>query len=145
MSFLRNLLWRIRDRLRRFMVGRYGSDKLNMAILGIGLLLIVVTMINPIGILDLILTGLSYAMMFWAIFRTFSRNTYKRREENRYYLRCRDTVKRKLQQYRLRWAQRKEYRFFRCEKCRTLARVPRGRGKICITCPHCKHEFIRKS
>ena len=115
------------------MMGRYGSDKLNMAILGIGLLLIVVAMINPIGILDLILTGLSYAMMFWAIFRTLSRNTYKRYQENRKFLQFFDRLK------------DRDHRYYDCPKCHQVVRVPRGKGKIAITCPKCREKFIKKT
>ena len=44
-----------------------------------------------------------------------------------------------------RWAQRSTYRFFKCPQCKQTVRVPKGRGKICITCPKCKTEFIKKS
>jgi uncharacterized paraquat-inducible protein A len=43
------------------------------------------------------------------------------------------------------WAQRKTYAFFRCPKCRQRVRVPKGRGRICITCPKCRTEFTRRS
>ena len=131
--FLRQVGAKLSSAGRHFMMGRYGSDKLNMAILGIGLLLIVVTMINPIGILDLILTGLSYAMMFWAIFRMFSRNTYKRYQENRKYLLFVSRIK------------DREHRYYHCPRCRQTVRVPRNKGKIAITCPKCKEQFIKKT
>lgn len=131
--FLRQVGAKLSAGWRHFMMGRYGSDKLNMAILGIGLLLIVVTMINPIGILDLILTGLSYAMMFWAIFRMFSRNTYKRYQENRKYLLFVSRIK------------DREHRYYRCPRCHQTVRVPRNKGKIAITCPKCKEQFIKKT
>ena len=44
-----------------------------------------------------------------------------------------------------RWAQRSTYRFYKCPQCKQTVRVPKGRGKICITCPKCKTEFIKKS
>ena len=136
---------KIRAWLQKTMAGRSGPDELSHFCSVVGWLLVLLSLLLPWAVVSTVLCALGVAVTVGSLLRMFSRNTYKRREENRYYLRCRDTVKRKLQQYRLRWAQRKEYHFFRCEKCRTLARVPRGRGKICITCPHCKHEFIRKS
>ena len=39
----------------------------------------------------------------------------------------------------------REHRYFDCAKCRQLVRVPRGKGKIMITCPKCKEKFQRKS
>ena len=74
--------------MRRFMVGRYGTDKLNMAMLGVGLVLSLVTMfVHRPWWLNLSLTLLAYVIMFWCIFRCLSRNTYRRYQENRKYLR----------------------------------------------------------
>ena len=130
---MQNFLYRLRSGFQRFMMGRYGTDKLNMAILIAGLLLSVVALFNPIALLDLALTALSYGLMFWAIFRCLSRNTYKRYEENRRYLRFMERLK------------DREHRYYDCPRCRQVVRVPRGKGKIAITCPKCKEKFIRKS
>ena len=77
--------------------------------------------------------ALSYALMFWAIFRALSRNTYKRYQENRKFLLIFDRLK------------DRNNRYFDCPKCRQTVRVPRGKGKISITCPRCKEKFIRKT
>ena len=123
----------MRNFFRRFMMGRYGTDKLNMAILVVGLLCSVATMINPLPSLDLLLTGLAYGLMLWAIFRCLSRNTYRRYQENRKYLRFMERIK------------DREHRYFECPRCRQPVRVPRGKGKISITCPKCKEKFIKKT
>ena len=39
----------------------------------------------------------------------------------------------------------KEHRYFTCKQCKTICRVPVGKGKIIITCPKCGHQFIKKS
>ena len=39
----------------------------------------------------------------------------------------------------------KVYRYFKCPHCRQSIRVPRGRGRISITCPKCGTSFIKKS
>lgn len=123
----------MRNWLRRFMEGRYGTDKLNTAILGVGVAACLLSMFIKLPLLDLLLTLLSYALMIWAIFRCLSRNTYKRYQENRKYLnflnRCKD----------------REHRYFSCPRCRQSVRVPRHKGKISITCPKCKEKFIRKT
>ena len=123
----------MRNFLRRFMMGRYGTDKLNMAILVVGLICSVIALINPIPSLDMLLTVLSYGLMFWAIFRCLSRNTYKRYQENRKYLRLVERLK------------DREHRYFDCPRCRQPVRVPRGKGKISITCPKCKEKFIKNT
>ena len=124
---------RIRSWFRRFMTGRYGTDKLNMYILGAGVIACLLTIFIPVALVDLILTALSYGLMIWAISRTFSRNTYKRYQENRKFLLLLDRIK------------DRQHRHFSCPRCRQPVRVPRGKGKIAIKCPKCGEKFIRKS
>ena len=75
----------------------------------------------------------AFALLFWANFRTFSRNTYKRYQENRRYLRFMDQLR------------DKEHRYYTCPRCRQTVRVPKGKGKISITCPKCSERFIKKT
>ena len=124
---------KIRGWLRQFMAGRYGTDKLNMYILGAGVVACVLTMLLPWVLADLILTVLSYALMIWAIFRTFSRNTYRRYQENRRFLLWLGQVK------------DRDHKYFHCPKCSQPVRLPKGKGKIAITCPKCREKFIRKT
>ena len=119
--------------LRRFMSGRYGTDKLNMVILCAGLVSSVLSMMIPVQPMNLIFWALSYALMIWAIFRSLSRNTYKRYQENRKFCQFFDRLK------------DRQNRYFECPKCRQVVRVPRGKGKIAITCPRCREKFIRKT
>ena len=119
--------------LRHFMAGRYGTDKLNTCILVLGVIVSIVAAILRDPLLTLILATISYVLMFWAIFRTFSRNTYKRYRENRKFLMLLDRIK------------DRDHRYFTCPRCRQPVRVPRGKGKIAITCPKCKEKFIKKA
>ena len=131
-SWLRQLSARLSALLRGFMAGRYGTDKLNMVILSVGLavsLLSVFFRYPPVNLLVV----LSYGLMIWAIFRTLSRNTYKRYQENRKFLQVINRLK------------DRHNRYFDCPKCRQMVRVPRGKGKISITCPRCHEKFIRKT
>ena len=123
----------LKNWLRRFMLGRYGTDKLNMAILGAGVIVCLVSMFIRLPLVNLILTVLSYGLMIWAIFRTLSRNTYQRYQENRRYLMFLDRIK------------DRQHRYFDCPRCRQPVRVPRGKGKISITCPKCREKFIKKT
>ena len=130
---MHNFFGRLKAGFRQFMTGRYGTDKLNIAILFAGLILSVAAMFNPLPMLDLVLTVVSYGLMFWAIFRCLSRNIYKRYQENRKYLRFMERLK------------DREHRYFDCPRCRQPVRVPRGKGKISISCPKCKEKFIKKT
>ena len=119
--------------MRSFMSGRYGTDKLNMTILGAGVLVCLLSLFIPLPPVNLALTVVSYGLMSWALFRTFSRNTYKRYQENRKFLRILERIK------------DRQHRYFDCPRCRQPVRVPRGKGKISITCPKCKEKFIKKT
>ena len=131
--WLRSVGMKLAAGLRSFMAGRYGTDRLNMVILCAGLVASLLSMILPIAPLTLILWALSYGLMIWAIVRSLSRKTYKRYQENRKFLQFYDRLK------------DRNNRYFNCPKCRQTVRVPRGKGKISITCPRCREKFIKKS
>ena len=132
-GWLRKAGYQISRGLRRFMEGRYGSDKLNSYILGVALVVVLLAALIRVPLLNLILHAVAYALMFWSIFRSLSRNTYKRYEENRRFLRLLDQLR------------DRDHRYYSCPKCRQTVRVPRGKGKIAITCPRCREKFVRKS
>ena len=119
--------------LRSFKAGRYGTDRLNMVILCSGLGASILSVLVPVPPFNLVFWALSYALMIWAIFRSLSRNTYKRYQENRKFLQIFDRLK------------DRQHRYFDCPKCRQMVRGPRGKGKISITCPRCREKFIKKT
>ena len=130
---IRQFIQRLGYGFRNFMVGRYGTDKLNMAILCAGLAACLVSGFFNDPKINLLLTAVSYGLMIWALCRSFSRNTYKRYQENRKFLQFFDRLK------------DREHRYYDCPKCRQVVRVPRGKGKIAITCPKCKEKFVKKT
>ena len=132
-TWFRNLGYNMRTGMQHFMMGRYGTDKLNMAILGAGLIVCLISLFIRIPTVNLLLTLISYFFMGWAIFRTLSRNTYKRYEENRKYLSMLQRIK------------DRQHRYYDCPRCHQQIRVPRGKGKISITCPKCGEKFIKKT
>ena len=132
-GWLRQFSAKLSAGLRAFMAGRYGTDRLNMVILCTGLVASILSMMISLQPMNLIFWALSYGLMIWAIFRSLSRNTYKRYQENRKFL-----------QIYNRMADRQN-RYFDCPKCRQTVRVPRGKGKISITCPRCREKFVKKT
>ena len=115
------------------MAGRYGTDKLNIAILTAGVVVCLLGMFPLFTPIKLALSTISWVLMIVAIFRMLSRNTYKRYQENRKYLRLVEQLK------------DRQHRYYTCPRCRQPVRVPRGKGKIAITCPKCKEKFIKKT
>ena len=132
-SWLHQVSARLPAWLRSFMAGRYGTDQLNMVTLSLGLAVSLRSVVFRYPPVNLLLVLLSYGLMIWAIFRTLSRSTYKRYQENRKFLQVIGRLK------------DRHNRYFDCPKCRQTVRVPRGKGKISITCPRCKERFIRKT
>ena len=130
---IRQFLQQLSFRLRNFMVGRYGTDKLNMVILCAGLAACLISGFVDSVKLNLLLTAVSYGLMIWALYRSLSRQTYKRYQENRKFLQFFDRLK------------DRDHRYYDCPKCRQVVRVPRGKGKIAITCPKCKERFVKKT
>lgn len=130
-NWLRNFGYKLRSALQHFMAGRYGTDKLNMAILCVGLGCSLLASLLPGAVVKLTFTLISYCLMFFAIFRALSRNVYKRYDENRKFLLFFQKLK------------DKDHRYYNCPRCRQQVRVPKGKGKISITCPKCREKFIK--
>lgn len=133
LSIFQQIFYRLSNGFRQFMAGRYGTDKLGLATLCAALVMSLLGSFIPLASVKLVLTLAYYGLMFWTLFRIFSRNTYARYEENRRFLRFFDRLK------------DRSHRYFTCPKCRQTVRVPRGKGKIAITCPKCREKFIKKT
>ena len=141
----------MKERLRKFMVGRYGADELNRFLTICGWVLLLAGFVlssiqkNATQILGSLMVTLSWALLIWSIFRTLSKNTQKRASENYQYFVYKNKVVSWWKQRKTRWQDRKVHRYFRCPQCHATVRVPKGKGKIRITCPHCKHQFVKKT
>ena len=143
---------KIKMALRSFMAGRNGADQLGIACLWAGLICyftgavigsIQVSIVFPLLGLLLNLAGmLAYA---YCIFRMFSRNVDKRREENRRYVSTVNKRKTKRRQAKVRFQNRKTYKYFKCPGCKAWLRLSRGKGVVTITCSRCHTSFTQKA
>ena len=168
---MRNFLQRLGERYRQFMVGRYGSDQLSRFTMLLAFAMLILNMIFRTK--TSVFYWLVWAFLILTYFRMFSRNIQKRYDENTRFLQLKEKVLGKLRGGKYRGpsdgvrdsyqhynnayenarseapknAMRsdKEHRIFRCPNCSQRVRVPRGRGKIEITCPRCGHQFIKRS
>lgn len=141
-----NFFQRIGNALSRFMYGRNGVDRLGLTMIWVALLLDIINMLlreKPVvsGITGLV----SGVILFTALFRMFSRNLEKRRAENtRFMEKVWWPVSRRMAGARQQRMD-KEHRYFTCHRCGAVCRVPRGKGRIVITCPRCGGEIHGKS
>ncbi len=127
-------------RMRTFMAGRNGMDELcgTAVVAGVIFLLLSGFGANP-------LVWLALALVVYGVWRCYSRNVAKRRDENEHFLVITEQPRAWFRLQHTRFKNRKEKRYFKCSECNTVCAVPRGKGKIRITCPTCKHKFEVKS
>ena len=131
------------DRLRRFMFGRYGGDELSKALLVLSFILLLIMNLVPKDLR--FLTILAYIPVIICMFRIFSRNIYKRRNENYKYLKIKNNIVMWFKNNINRIKTLKNYKYYTCSNCKQKLRVPRGKGKMSITCPKCRSSFKGKS
>lgn len=124
-----------------WMYGRYGSDELTYVLLFTSIALIFVSYI-PVPFFFLF-TLLSYALLIFSIFRTFSRNLAKRRCELDRYLRIKNKPKNAWLLHKNKKRDKETHVYFKCPKCRAVLRVPKGKGSIIVTCPRCAERIER--
>lgn len=132
---------KLKIRFQRFMVGRYGVDKLSTYLLYGGLAIVLF-----FNLLNWSIGGfLGWAAIILGYYRTFSRNRTKRYQENQKFLTFKRRIDNKWKKQRKKFQERKVYKYFACPNCHKKLRVPRNKGKITITCPHCREKFIKKT
>ena len=115
------------------MYGRNGVDQLGFVTLWAAIILDVVNLFVRNQVAYSILSAVAMVLTIWMVFRMFSKNLSKRRAENAAYM---NKVVYPLRQALSR-SRDKEHKYFTCPNCRTVCRVPRGKGRIVITCPKC--------
>ena len=128
-------------KLKHFMIGRYGIDQLSLALLIFSLVL---SLINGL-IHNSILTFIDLSAIFLCYFRILSKNLYARQQENFKFLRLWHPIKNTFLRKWNYLKGMKTHKYFKCPNCKQKLRVPKGKGKVCITCPKCKHELHKRT
>ena len=131
----------MREKFQRFMMGRYGMDAFSKFLTIVWIILWGLNLFVNSAILSL----LSLGLLFCIYYRMFSRNIQKRYQENIKYLNIKNALVSKLRSEKSIMKQRKTHHIYKCPTCKQKIRIPRGKGRICITCPKCKTEFTKIS
>ena len=141
-----NVFRKIGNAIARFMYGRNGMDQLNLVLMWVVLILDVVTMLvqRNHAAVSMVLYWLSMAGWVYVLFRMFSKNLSKRRGENQKFVNCVWRMKSSRAGAKERHAD-KDHKYFTCKNCKTICRVPVGKGKIIITCPKCGAQIHAKT
>ena len=141
-----NVFRKIGNAIARFMYGRNGMDQLNLVLMWVVLILDVVTMLvqRNHAAVSMVLYWLSMAGWVYVLFRMFSKNLSKRRGENQKFVNWVWRMKSSRAGAKERHAD-KDRKYFTCKNCKTICRVPVGKGKIIITCPKCGAQIQAKT
>lgn len=123
------------------MTGRYGVDELGKFSLYLTLALLVISLF----IRNRFINGIIFVIILLLYFRMFSKNYTQRRKENSVYLKYRNKVLYFFSKQKRMAQERKTFHIYTCPNCKQKIRIPRGKGKIAVTCPKCRTEFIKKS
>lgn len=129
------------QKLQQFMVGRYGNDEFTLFLSIAGLILGLLANFKYLGFLYYI----GAMLIFFSLFRTLSKNYNARRKELNWYLLWSAKPKAEIKLLINRIQERETHKYFKCKKCKAVLRVPKGRGKIEITCPKCRAKVIKKT
>lgn len=124
------------------MIGRYGVDSLNKFMMGATIVcLIAGVFVKRRFLID----TLAMTMIILSYMRMFSKNYQRRYQENMVYLRYKNKLVGIVKREKSHMEQRKTYHIYKCPTCKQKIRIPKGKGKVCVTCPKCRTEFIKNS
>ena len=133
----------MKEKLRQIFAGRQGMDELSKLLFWLGIALFTLALVCG-GALGSLLLPLALMAVVLAFVRAFSRNLPLREAENLLLLRWIDQKKHAWAAFRDRFANRREYRYFKCPSCGRWLRVPRRKGKIHISC-RCGYTLYRRT
>ncbi len=128
--------------LQKFMTGRYGTDPLNFALILLSLVLSIAFAMTPLGALGSLI---AMAPLLVAFLRMFSRNTARRARENRAFMKLWNPIQNWFRWLYLSVRYGKKNRYFLCPQCGRIACVPKGTGRVTITCKNCRLKYDKKA
>ncbi len=139
----------MKEWFNKFIQGRYGGDEYgrHLSVIAIVFLLLSVLFYNilQITIASSICFVIGMGIIFRCYYRMFSKDITHRTAENEKYLASKAETDKLKAQRKARAEQKNTYKFFKCPNCKVYNRIPKGKGKVEITCPKCGEKFIRKS
>lgn len=134
-----------RQKVINFMQGRYGVDQLSNFLIWTAVIIALLIMIIRVPALQIV----SWLLIIYAYVRILSKNINKRYTQNQKFLNYTFGIRNIFAKikYRIKYGKQGQepYRIYQCRKCNQKIRIPKGKGKIMVTCPKCKYQFKRRS
>ena len=125
-------------KIREFMAGRNGIDKLSYGLLAVYCIFAAVKIFLRNTYWGyIIVTVLQYAVLVYMIFRVMSRNLQKRYNENFKFEQFISKWKPYAEHLKLRITFFKTHRFRTCRNCGEFLRLKKKHGSREVTCPRC--------
>lgn len=131
----------ISKRLNDWMRGRNGADELGNTVVALS---IIVLIINLFAHTRVLAVG-ALAMAIYSCWRMSSKNVTARRKENREFLKAFAPAIRWIKNPKASINEQRSYKHLTCPTCGQQMRVPRGKGKMRVTCPNCHKKFEARS
>lgn len=126
-----------------FMQGRYGADELSRLFCYSALVLMLVSYIPVLRVVSI----LAWILLILSVYRSFSKNIYKRQKEREKYLRIKGKITSRFGIYRRMWTERKTHKYYKCTNCKTKVRIrkpPKGKT-IMVHCTRCGNDFQKRT
>lgn len=130
----------LRERFARFMMGRYGVDRLYYFLLSLCFILIVINLFLD-STASYVVSVIETALFAFTIYRVLSRNIYKRQQENEKFTQIIEKLKKHFNLLKCKIRDRKTHVYKRCPSCKNNLRLPKQKGEHTVVCPCCKHRF----
>ena len=136
---------RFRQKVMQFMQGRYGVDQLSNFLISAAVILALIGIFVRVPALNII----CWILIIIGYVRIFSKNINKRYAENQKFLDKTFGIRNAFAKakYRMKYGKQSSepYYIYKCKKCGQRIRIPKGKGKIMVTCPKCKYQFKKYS
>ncbi len=135
------MLQNLKYKLARFMTGRYGMDQFTRFLSAAAFVMLLLGLFTRKGIFTYIIL----ALIVYMYYRVLSKDIAKRSAENQKFLSFWSKATEGLGRTKRRLLDMKTHHIYKCPSCGQKIRIPRGKGKIEISCPKCSTKFIKNS
>ena len=132
----------MKDKIKNYLQKMYGVGFLSKTMIVVALILSLINLKFKNRVIEVITMIL---IVYFGIFRVFSVNKYQRMVENKKFAKAVKPMTDFFEKYKIRALNSKDKKYIKCPNCKKEMKIPRNKGKIKVTCPHCGHKFVKKS